>query len=407
MTPTARILLATPAVYTLWAMGWFGVMTFINAYYTVELDNGTVAWNGAMLWFTGGIIVWQLCITEVSARFGRLRTLAGACLAGSIGYLAIPFFDAATFTRWYAPILFVVMGSIPAAATSVWIPMAAEAGGERPGRLLALSQAINVPSCIVVFAAATWLIDHYRFRVGFLAIGATCLISTVLFFIILRPLDGPRKERIVSLPRIGWKGVRELASPAIILILLAGFAAEPFCFQICNQLWPNLMVEHFQWSVTDTNYAVTFGRLPGMLALLVVSCFIDRLNPVIAYGVMVVLTGLMTVGCGWAPSGAVAVAAYGGFHLFQCATWGCDIAALARCAPARLRDAAICLGSTVLTVSAMGVGMLLDAMGRRNIPLWEGFRMSGTCAMILGAILLCGGILRWRAAPPPQTESIT
>lgn len=394
MTARTRILLATPAVYILWTMGWAGIMTFVNGYFAEELRQGVGAWSNIMLWYSGGVLIWQVFITEISSRVGRLTTLTTCCTLGSVLYAGIPavklldLFQDPEYFHWYMRIMFIIISSIPAVAIGVWMPMVATVGGTEPGKLMAWVQGINVVAGVGVFQATSWLITTYRYDLSFYAIGGMCLAATVFFTIMLAPIQEIKTAPLTSLFRIDRSHLRILMRPAVLLIMLCGFFAEPFSYQTNYQLWPNLIQDVHHWATDETNLAITFARLPGMLPLFLLGFWIDRTNPVRIYAIMILLTGLATFLGGASTSNMQALGAYIAFHTFQAGCWGCNLAALNAQVPPAMRDAAICMGGALMTGSALLVGLLHAWMTNRGYSLPIIFQLTGIVAVVLGSMLL-------------------
>ena len=108
----STLVVATLPVAFAGTVTWFGLYTFVNGYLVKGLGYSNEQWTEATLWFTGGMIVWQLLCTGIAARIGRRWTVTLSLLAGALFYLGL----AITGDGWAIRALMTLAGTSPRAA---------------------------------------------------------------------------------------------------------------------------------------------------------------------------------------------------------------------------------------------------------------------------------------------------
>lgn len=381
MTRIQRCLLAALPVSIVETLSWFGTFTFINAYVVGKLAYSDVDWTGLTLWFTGGIIIWQLVMTRVSAGIGRRPVVMSGMLLSSLCFAAIGYTENAIALRG----LMFCLGLMHVSFIGVWLPMVAEEGGARPGRALALNQlaftGISVPALVLGGRLITWL-DH---DLTFLLCAVLSFLCLAAFYLITRPFGAGKSVDAVDLLSMKRTDLAALTAGPFIWILLAGVCMEPFGFHTANHLFPNLARKEFGFSEQAIIAVVASVRLSGLISLYGLASRIDHGTPPRYYGLGLAAAGSAVVLMGLSGSGLFLVIGYVLFYLGQGMVWGANSASVNAGVDPRLRDSAFALMNIFMMVAVFGTGIVHNRLLTAGLSLRMLF-------VLCGVLAVCGGI---------------
>jgi len=400
MSSLRILLLAAFPISIVWTFSWFGVFTFVNAYVARDLGRSNEAWTQLTLCFMGGVVFWQILVTEISARIGRRTTIMFAMGVTALLYVAVGFVT----SQAALGALLAIAGIMPAVAVVVWLPMAAEAGGDRPGRALALSQVISHGLGALALVAGGYLLSIGGFRTMFLVVGAACLASMVAFYVITLPPRNHSPGHIVSLFSLTRSDVAGLARGMFPWVLLLGVCIEPFNFHTANQLFPNLARDIHGLSEQKISAVVGLMRLPGLLSLFLLAHWIDRLIPSACYGVGLISAGLALRFMGGAGAEHSLILGYGLFYLGHGMVWGSNTASVNACGRPHLRDSAFAIMSVSMVTCVFGVGLVHNRLLDRGYSLPAVFRTCGAIAAVGGVMLILRSLAGRRGTPTDGTQ---
>lgn len=390
------LLAATTPVAFIASVTWYGAFTFVNAYMIRGLGASNADWTRATLAMAGGMLVWYVLTTELSAFLGRRRTATLGAGIASLTYLVLPF----AREVWMVSGLMALMGFGTAGYLVAWMPFVAHAGGKRPARALAVaSLSFNLVSAIAIIVVGPAL-QQARFRMAFLSIGAICVICVVLFHFLAKHIekiidanrhaegDEEQAANPLSFLKLQWHDVRELVYSAFPIVLLLGIYSAPFAFHTSNQLFPNLARDIHGMAEDNIARLVGIGRLPAMLILFLVSPVIDRLNLVRFYGFSLFTDGLLIAAIALSPNTFVAGGTYLLFYTSHGLVWAFALPAINVCIRPRLRDSAFALTAMCEIIGVFSAGLLHNRLIERGTTLPIVFIVSGIIVGISGFLLL-------------------
>ncbi|MFO7973209.1 MAG: MFS transporter [Candidatus Hydrogenedentota bacterium] len=385
----------TPAAFIA-SVTWYGAFTFVNAYMIRGLGATNADWTRATLAMAGGMLVWYMLTTELSAFLGRRRTATLGVAIASFTYLFLPLIREV----WMVSVLLALMGFGTAGYLVAWMPFVAHVGEERPARALAIaSLSFNLVSAITIFIVGPAL-QQARFQMAFFSIGGLCVACATAFHFLAKHLekitaangyDGdPEKqaENPLSFLKLQWHDIRELVFSAFPVVLILGIYAAPFAFHTSNQLFPNLARDIYGIAEDNIARLVGIGRLPAMLMLFFVSPIIDRLNLVRFYGISLCTDGLLIAAIALSPNTLVAGGAYLVFYTSHGLVWAFALPAINICVRPRLRDSAFALTAMSEIIGVFSAGLLHNRLLERGASLPTVFIISGMIAGISGLLLL-------------------
>lgn len=375
------VFLATVPVALVWTLSWFGVFTFVNAYIIKGLKYTNAEWSAISLWFVGGTVLWQIFATEISARFGRRRTIFAAMIVTALIWTVIGFIK----SKAVMGLLLAVIGFMPACTSVVWYPMVAEIGRHQPGRALAGIQIIATITTVLTMLLGGYLVAGDNFHLIFIPCGLLCAFCAAAFYLITLPLQNAENEHIVSLFRLQWPDIRAMAKSSFPALIIMGICIEPFSFHTINQLFPNLARDMHGLTESNIGSIVALGRLPALLSLFILARYIDRLVPAICYGIGIILAGMAVVFTGMAGNIFVLICGYIFFYIGQGTVWGSNSASINAAVEARLRDSAFALMSVFMIAAVFGVGYV------HNLLIRLGTSLSGVFVGC-GLTAICGGM---------------
>lgn len=390
------LLAATTPVAFISSVTWYGAFTFVNAYMIRGLGASNADWTRATLAMSGGMFLWYILTTEMSALLGRRRTATLGAAIASCTYLVLPF----AREVWMVSVLLALMGFGTAGYLVAWLPYVTHVGGDRPARALAVASiSFNLVSAITIFALGPAL-QQARFRMAFSWIGGICVACVVVFYFLARHLEtlmaatgrsGEEHEHPgdpLSFLKLHWRDVRELLHSAFPIVLLLGICAAPFAFHTSNQLFPNLARDIYHLNEDSIARLVAMGRLPAMLMLFLMSPVIDRLNLVRFYGIALFTDGLLLAAIALSPGTILASGAYLLFYLSHGLVWAFALPAINVCVRPRLRDSAFALTAMFEITGVFSAGLLHNRMLERGAGLPSVFIVCGIIVGVSGLLLL-------------------
>ncbi len=389
--PVFWLLASMIPVALITTLSWFGIFTFVNGYMIHGLGCTNEQWAATTVWLVGGMTLWQLVLTSISAAIGRRRTVALAMVSVGVGYLGIAFVT----VPWHIGALLAIMGISQAATSVVWFPLLADAGGERPGRAMAISTIVNTIVGVVTLSFGGYLISWLDYRSAFLLFGALALACAVLFRFVSRPLQSPSPAPIVALHRLSRADLRKLAIPSFLVVLFLGIGLEAFNYHTLNQLFPNLMRDAHGMGERSISQVVAFGRLPSLPVLFLFALLIDRLSPSRWYGFGMACAGVVIVAMGLARTAAGAAGLYLAFYVFQGIVWSSNSASINAAVEPRLRDAAFAVLSLVANGALVLIGTMHKHLIAAGASLRQVFIICG-CAGCLAGLSVMGFSFRRR-----------
>ncbi|MCK5802012.1 MAG: MFS transporter, partial [Lentisphaeria bacterium] len=373
MSVLVRLMLTALPVAIVWTLAWFGVFTFVNAYVARGLGASTREWTVLTLWFVGGVMVWQLVMTEISSRLGRRRAVFAVMVLSGILFAPLPFVSNLT-------LLGILLGGIACMHATyfvVWLPMVAGLSRTAPGRGIALTQLICSVTTLVVLLGGGRLIVGGAFRVFFPLSSLLCLGSAVVFLLISHPFEQAELPPVLPLRCLRWDDLRSLMTGLFPWILFCGLLLEPFGFHTANQLLPNLAREVHGLGEGAIGTVVAFGRVPALLSLLCMAHFIDRWNPTFCYGVALIVVGGGVVLMGTSTTVPLLVVAYLLYHAGQGAIWGSNSAAINSVVEPRLKDSAFAFMGVLLMGAVFGAGFVHNRLVASGLALPGVFKVCG------------------------------
>lgn len=391
----ALVLTAFP-VSLVGTLSWFGVFTFVNAYLTTGLGYTAETWTAVTLWFTGGMIVWPLLCTEISARIGRRKTVVLGMLAVSLFYFLI----ACTSNLIAIRLLLAMIALLQGTNSIAWLPMVAEYGRDYPGRAFAVMQLVGgaVATATLLFGGMLLAKTHYHD--AFLYFGAVCALCTLAFWFSSRAMEAEVRCAVVSLRQVSRADLLRLFTGPFVILLLLGICMEPFNYHTANQLYPNLARDVYHLSNKHISMVVALGRLPAIVTLFVIAHVIDRLNVVRCYGAGLCATGVCIVAMGLAQGHGLLIAGFFAYYLCHGSVWGTNLAAINRVVSSRLRDSAFALMSVIMTCAVFVVGIVHNRLLAAGVSLPHVFTYCGAVAFVAGLCLVGYSFSRHLAQHP-------
>ena len=266
--------------------------------------------------------------------------------------------------------LMMLMGATTAAYLVAWMPLVAEAGGNRPNRSMTLASfVLNTVAVLMLLIGGQW-IGPGTYRIAVTTFGALSGLCVLAFFVTSRRLEhlladesdparpivsDPRSTSILNLSRTE---IMALARGPLPMVVLFGTCAAPFCFHTSNQLFPNLARDVHGFSEQAIATLVGLGRIPSLVTMLTMSFIIDRLNPIRAYGVGVLLDGIVIVVLALASRAGTLCAAYLLFYFVHGIVWGAGLPSVSACVRPERRAPAFAIGLMVEIVTISLVGLI-------------------------------------------------
>jgi len=232
-----RITAASLPVTVVYALSWFGIFTFVNGYLVKELHYSDKEWTAFTLWYTGSMVVWPFFCSELSSRLGRRWAVLCALILAGILFLGFSRFD----NRVVICTMLALMALSVVIVSSVFLPMVAEAGGDKPGRALVTFNFVNNLIGATALITGGYLLDYFTYLQTFRFCALACGISAVLFFLLTVNFGGAKKAaKVVSVRNLSRADVLALFTGPYLIIVLCGLSMEAFNYHTVNQLWPNL-----------------------------------------------------------------------------------------------------------------------------------------------------------------------
>jgi MFS family permease len=382
---TAALIAAMIPVHVVAAACWFGLYTFVNGYVARGLGHTDATWTAMTLAFTGGLIFWCIVCSSISARIGRIATIALGLFVGALCYVAFAY---VTAPAALAAIMFIA-SFVVAAVDAAWMPLVAEAGGMRPGRALALNMIGNTVVTMTLIATLGHLVDGGRFRFCFFVVAGLCMLSTAAFMITARALRSAEQSPVLPVLKLRRDDLTELAHGPFLILALTAILVEPFNFHTVNQLFPNLARAAHALSEQTISQIVAFGRLPALLTLIGIAAVIDRVNVVRAYGGAIVAVAAVIVAMSAVGSAAMLTGTYLLYYLSHGAVWGTNAAAVNATVRPRLRDSAFAITAIVMMFGQFLAGALHNRLLAAGFTLPTVFAASAAIAGG-GAVVLIG-----------------
>lgn len=395
-----RTILAALPVTLVTTMAWFGVFQFVNAYVTRGLGYSDEQWTATSLWLTGGMIFWQLICTEISSRIGRRRTVCAAHVTVAIAYVALAFTGDLRVIRAALG----MMGFATAATAVAWVPLVAEAGGDRPGRAIAASTLVGSLVGAVTIVAGGYMIAGEDYRAMFLLMAAACAVCAVVFSVLARPLEGGAPSKVVSLRQVSRRDLAALVRGPFLMVMALGFCMEPFNFHTTNQLFRNLAAAApFGLGEGQIGAIVGLGRIPALLTLFVMARFIDRISAVRCYGAGTMGVALAVIAMGMSGTTRALGTGFFAFYLFHGIVWASNNAAVNSCVPARMRDSAFAIANVIMTGCIFSVGVVHNRLLAAGMGLDRVFVTCGVIACVGGAALAAYSLLARSQRTPARS----
>ncbi|MEA3366367.1 MAG: MFS transporter [Candidatus Hydrogenedentes bacterium] len=390
------LLAATTPVAFIASVTWYGAFTFVNAYMIRGLGATNADWTRATLAMAGGMLLWYILTTELSAFLGRRRTATLGAAIASLTYLLLPLVREV----WMVSGLLALMGFGTAGYLVAWMPFVTHVGGDRPARALAIASiSFNLVSAITIFLVGPAL-QQARFRMAFFSIGGICVACVVGFHFLAKHLEtfiaatrylgNPEEqaENPLSFLKLKWHDVQELFYSAFPVVLVLGIYAAPFAFHTSNQLFPNLARDIYGIAEDNIARLVGIGRLPAMLMLFLIAPIIDRLNLVRFYGFSLLTDGLLIAAIALSPNTLVVGGVYLLFYTSHGLVWAFALPAVNVCIRPRLRDSAFALTAMFEIIGVFSAGLLHNQLIERGTSLPIVFIVCGIIVGLSGFLLL-------------------
>jgi MFS family permease len=378
-------------------MSWFGVYTFINAYYTRGLGKSNAEWTALTLWFNGSMMLWPFVCVRLVAWIGHRRLTTAALGLCAVLYLLTAF--AHTKTEFSA--IVTLMAIVPSVLAVAWLPVVIEAGHSRPGRAIASYTLIStiVGACALI--AGGGVLAAAGYRPMFLAMSAAAAVCTLVFYPLSARLPAPPPVRVglLAIPR---RDLMKFARGPVAFLLLAGVCIEPFNFHAANQLFPNLARDVHGLSAGAIGGIVALGRLPALVSLFVLARIVDEVPITRFYGAGLMLAGVCV--CCTASAGATGwlIAAYCGYYLFHGAVWGTNTAAINAAVEPRQREYAMAITTSVSTGATFAVGVVHNRLLTAGMSLPGVIHLSGAIGAVAGVVMICYSFTRFAAWSRPS-----
>jgi len=382
--PLVRIATASIPVGVVYALSWFGIFTFVNGYLINGLHYTNRDWTAVTLWYTGSMVVWPFLCNEVSSWLGRRRTVICALLLAGVLFFGFSVFQ----QRILICALLALMALAVMVISSVFLPMVAEAGGEKPGRALATFNLVNNLVSASALIGGGYLAAHLGYKQAFFYCALACCASAVLFFLLTRHFGGARPAKVVTVRNLSRADILALLTGPYLIVVLCGLSMEAFNYHTVNQLWPNLARDQFHLHETTISNMVALARLPALLTLSIVAQLIDRVNPIRFYGFSFLYVACCVFILGLAPGPFALQAAYVAYFLGMGGVWGSNSPAVNASVPPRLRDSAFALMMVPAQLAVFLVGIIHNRMLNAGLSLPEVFRWCGFIAALGGGLVL-------------------
>ena len=399
MASLARILAAATPVAFVGSVSWFGVLTYVNQYITRELGGSAEDWAVVSLAYNVSIMVWLLFVSDIAVRLGRRRTTAVAVLVNVLVFAGF----AMTRSIVVIGVILVAAGFGQAVFLSTWRAMVSNAGGAKPGRALASTVLVGAVMGALSQIAGGRLIEQVGYEHSFLIIAVLCAVCAAAYWPLSRPLERAEQGGAVSLLHLTRRDWTALIAGPFAVIVFVGYTFEPFNFHTVNQLFANLADRVHGLSEAQIGDVTGFGRLPSVISVCVMMCFIDRAHPVRCYGLAVacVAVTVITMGCVGSPT--TLGLTYGAYYLCHGMVWGTQSPAIAAAVEPRSHDVAFAIASFVASAATSGAGLVHLLMLRYGMSLPGVFVSSGLISLTAGTLLLVYSFTRHsRAAQAPR-----
>ena len=375
-------------------MATFGIYTFVNGYMVTGLGLSNEEWTASTLWFLTGMLAGQLLSTEVAHWLGRRYTVTGALLVAAAGYGALSLIGGdVRLIR----IVLSAMGFVPAMLMVVWISMAAQFGGRQPGRAIAICLLlIGVVSAAVLAGGAKLLAENLSYEQLFAWTSGVSVLCAGVFCVVSRHLVGSGSAPARSVFRLARGDVRAIFTGRFMVLIAAGFCLEPFLWLTCNQLFPNLGRDVYRMGEETIGEIVALGRLPGLVVLLVLGHFIDRLRPYLCYGAGMVLVGMTVMTMGHMTSTTSVATNYVLYYLAYMVIWSANMAALNAAVDPEFRDSGFAIGTACMTLAVVTTGTVHNRMISAGVSLPNLFTICGAAGATGGLALVIYSFARRR-----------
>jgi len=382
--PLLRVAAASLPVGIVYALSWFGIFTFVNGYLINKLKYTNMEWTAVTLWYTGSMVVWPFLCNELSSLLGRRRTVLFAMVLAGALFLGFSFFH----QRVVICAMLALMALAVMVFSAVFLPMVAEAGGEKPGRALATFNFTSNFVSASVLIGGGYLAAHLGYTQAFLYCALACGASAILFFLLTRNFGSARAAKVVSVRNLTRADVLALLTGPYLIVVLCGLSMEAFNYHTVNQLWPNLARDQFRLHETTISNMVALARLPALLTLSVVAQLIDRVNVVRFYGFSFLFVACCVFTLGLVPAPGALKVAYVAYFLGMGCVWGSNSPAVNASVSPRLRDSAFALMMVPAQLAVFLVGIIHNRMLNAGLTLPEVFRWCAIVAALGGGLVL-------------------
>lgn len=394
MTSMRRLVAATIPVAIVAALSWFGVFTFVNAYLVRGLGWTNEQWTQAVLCLTIGMAFWYPVCTELASHIGRRYTVIVCMGSPTLAYGIMLLSQ----EPWVIYAMMTLMGAATASYLMAWTPLLADAGGDRPGRAMALAAFMlnGISSLCLIVGGRIMATEDYGFALACIA-GAS--LAALVAFIPLsaglesRP-DGqghaPAKDLNTgfSFRHLTRADIALMLRGPLPLVILFGICSAPFAFQSSNALFPNLSRDVHGMSEDTIATLVGIGRLPTLLSLFVISHLIDHWHPFRCYGAGLLLDGIVILCIAAAAGPGVLAAGYLFFYLAHGIVWGAALPSVSAAVKPKLRDSAFALALVMEIAAIITAGFLHNRLLAWGSTLPQVFAVCGVITLVCGMALL-------------------
>lgn len=382
--PLLHIALMSLPVGIVYTLAWFGVFTFVNNYLKHNLGYSPEDWTAVTLWYTGSMVVWPFLCNEVSSWLGRRLTITLAMvLAGLL------FYGFSIFHQRFAICIFLSLTALSVTVVStVFLPMVAEAGGDKPGRALVTFNFVNNLIGAAALIGGSVLATRFGYERSFFIFAFGCGISAVFFHLITANLGNTRPAKIVSVRNLSRADILSLVTGSYLVLVLCGLSMEAFNYHTVNQLWPNLAREQFHMSDRTITTIVALGRLPALLTLTLLGQFVDRINIVRFYGFSFLFVAICVFTLGTVHTDATLQMVYVAYFLGMGCIWGSNSPAVNASVAPRLRDSAFAVMMVPSLLAVFLVGIIHNRLLAAHFTLPQVFHVCGLIGITCGGLVL-------------------
>lgn len=380
---------------------WFGVFTFVNGYVVRALGYSNADWTRVTLWLSGGMLLWYPVSTEISALIGRRCTVSLGLAGAGLAYVGLAHAQSLTAIG----LLLVVMGFPSSTQATAWSAYVAHAGDERPGQALALSAwVLNLVSAAMLILGG-FVAHQGNYRLMFYLLAATCGLCAAAFYGLSGPLERQVRARphqahsthVISVRNLTQTDLAGWLHGPMPVVILFGICAAPFAFHTMNQLFPNFARDLYGFTETRIALVVGLARIPSLMSLLILSHFIDRVNPVRWYGAALFFDGAAVAGIALAGGGYRAGMMYLLFYVFHGVVWCCALPAVDAGIEPRTRDSAFAVTCMAEIGAVFLVGVVHNRLLSIGMSLPFVFECCGTVCALSGMALFMYSLRRDRA----------